>query len=83
MSTCPRCDGCGWVCENHPDRPWQGQHACECGGDSHFQRAGFSFGGRLRGELSEGPKSLLSQAPHGEIASFATTHAKNPAPFPK
>ncbi len=21
----------GWVCENHPDRPWQGPRACPCG----------------------------------------------------
>ena len=25
-------DGCGWVCENHPDKPWEGEHACPCGG---------------------------------------------------
>jgi hypothetical protein len=29
---CSRCDDTGWVCENHPDRPWLGRHACECGG---------------------------------------------------
>lgn len=31
---CENCDGQGWVCENHPDRPWGGaSHAvCECGG---------------------------------------------------
>jgi hypothetical protein len=23
---------CGWVCESHPNRPWQGEHACDCGG---------------------------------------------------
>jgi hypothetical protein len=22
----------GWVCENHPDTPWDGDHACSCGG---------------------------------------------------
>ena len=21
---CTMCDGTGWVCENHPDRPWRG-----------------------------------------------------------
>jgi hypothetical protein len=26
------CDDCGWVCENHPDRPFQGESACTCGG---------------------------------------------------
>jgi hypothetical protein len=25
-------EGCGWVCESHPERPWEGEHACTCGG---------------------------------------------------
>jgi hypothetical protein len=29
---CSPCEDCGWVCENHPVRPWEGQHACRCGG---------------------------------------------------
>jgi hypothetical protein len=29
---CALCEDCGWVCENHPDRPWSGDHACTCGG---------------------------------------------------
>lgn len=29
--TCPRCDGETWVCENHPDRPFYGRRACDCG----------------------------------------------------
>jgi hypothetical protein len=32
---CPHCAGDGWVCENHPERPWEGsrlQNACTCGG---------------------------------------------------
>jgi hypothetical protein len=29
--TCSLCDGSGWVCEEHPDQPWQGPHACTCG----------------------------------------------------
>jgi len=32
---CRICDDGGWVCENHPDRPWRGTSqradACECG----------------------------------------------------
>jgi hypothetical protein len=32
---CLVCDNTGWVCENHPDRPWRGNSqradACECG----------------------------------------------------
>jgi hypothetical protein len=32
MKWCARCDNCGWVCENHPDKPWLGDRACDCGG---------------------------------------------------
>ena len=33
---CPTCNGTGWVCENHPDRPWRASDdfslvACGCG----------------------------------------------------
>ncbi len=34
-SRCANCEGIGWVCENHPDRPWEGLSApgegCDCG----------------------------------------------------
>jgi hypothetical protein len=29
---CPQCDGQRWVCEIHPDQPWIGDRACQCGG---------------------------------------------------
>jgi hypothetical protein len=29
---CSVCEDCGWVCENHLDRPWEGEHARTCGG---------------------------------------------------
>jgi hypothetical protein len=29
---CDCCEDCGWVCENHPEKPWGGEHACGCGG---------------------------------------------------
>jgi hypothetical protein len=29
---CPVCEDCGWVCEDHADTPWSGEHACICGG---------------------------------------------------
>jgi hypothetical protein len=29
---CLVCEDTGWVCENHPDQPWEGPHACQCGG---------------------------------------------------
>ena len=32
FAKCALCEDCGWVCENHPDRPWDGKHACNCGG---------------------------------------------------
>jgi hypothetical protein len=28
MMVCKRCDDSGWVCEEHPGRPWAGPHAC-------------------------------------------------------
>jgi hypothetical protein len=28
---CPVCQGIGWVCENHPDKPWDGEKGCICG----------------------------------------------------
>jgi hypothetical protein len=32
VTTCSRCEDSGWVCEDHPERPWDGPHACGCGG---------------------------------------------------
>jgi hypothetical protein len=29
---CFLCEHTGWVCENHPDAPWDGEQACICGG---------------------------------------------------
>lgn len=29
---CERCNDCGWVCENHRDKPWDGEGRCKCGG---------------------------------------------------
>jgi AraC-like DNA-binding protein len=31
VTACGRCEGCGWVCENHPDKQWEGKQACGCG----------------------------------------------------
>lgn len=31
IKPCLLCDDMGWVCENHPDQPWEGPHACTCG----------------------------------------------------
>jgi hypothetical protein len=32
VKPCLQCDDEGWVCENHPDQPFAGPHACRCGG---------------------------------------------------
>ena len=33
---CDKCEDCGWVCENHNDKPWEGHcesdDYCKCGG---------------------------------------------------
>lgn len=33
---CIQCDDQGWVCESHPEQPWEGMssapNACACGG---------------------------------------------------
>lgn len=31
MTDCRTCDGEGWVCEDHPDKPWGNGKNC-CGG---------------------------------------------------
>jgi len=28
---CTHCEDVGWVCEDHPEKPWEGPHACNCG----------------------------------------------------
>jgi hypothetical protein len=28
---CPICRGIGWVCENHPEKPWDLELGCVCG----------------------------------------------------
>jgi hypothetical protein len=29
---CNLCEDVGSICERHPTRPWEGDHACTCGG---------------------------------------------------
>ncbi|OPH83855.1 hypothetical protein B2M20_04930 [Nitrobacter vulgaris] len=29
--SCPICRGIGWVCERHPDRPYDDEAGCACG----------------------------------------------------
>src|ERR1700733_10661673 len=57
------CEDCGWVCENHPHKPWEGEHACNCGArwcpvpvvQSESCRAPATDAGWVR---PEGPTSL-------------------------
>jgi hypothetical protein len=30
MRFCARCDNCRWVCQAHPEGPWEGPRACGC-----------------------------------------------------
>jgi hypothetical protein len=32
LMKCTLCEHCGWVSENHAHKPWEGVHACNCGG---------------------------------------------------
>jgi hypothetical protein len=32
LMECALCEDTGWVCENHHETPWDGEHACTCGG---------------------------------------------------
>ena len=60
---CQNCNDTGWVCENHPDRPWEtdSENDCQCGGAGSpcecNPRAALPPGSRLRkfrqGLLSE------------------------------
>jgi hypothetical protein len=29
--SCPTCRGVGWVCENHPHKPYDDELGCACG----------------------------------------------------
>ncbi|WP_316172162.1 MULTISPECIES: hypothetical protein [unclassified Bradyrhizobium] len=32
LERCPRCDGTRWICEAHPDLPWEDSpRGCRCG----------------------------------------------------
>jgi hypothetical protein len=43
---CILCADTGWVCENHPRRPWDGPYGCDCGGAGALP--GLQHGGRRR-----------------------------------
>jgi hypothetical protein len=51
---CTRCRGTRWVCERHPDRPWDGEHRCGCGPLPSVQR-----------QLSRMSRLILKRAPIG------------------
>jgi hypothetical protein len=31
LMKCTLCEDSAWVCERHPERPWDGESACGCG----------------------------------------------------
>jgi hypothetical protein len=35
---CPICRGIGWVCENHPEKPWDSELGCVCGAGAPCKR---------------------------------------------
>lgn len=45
---CNNCDSTGWVCENHPHKPWGGvsdrSDACDCGAGEPCMICNPSFG---------------------------------------
>src|SRR5260370_2008917 len=61
---CSVCEDCGWVCENHPYLPWQGEHAFKAG------RAGGAALGLLRkkGEQTGRPRARQLGEPAGAAA---------------
>src|SRR5450631_3266898 len=64
---CFVCEDCGWVCESHPERPWEGEHACTCGG------AGMPWPELQPLQMSRGP-TKASSAP----ISASTKHRTAP-----
>ena len=76
---CRNCANCGWVCENHPDRPWGGlsanPYACECGagapcGVCNLKMASAGYVERERDNiiafLKAQPESYSGWNPHDE-----------------
>lgn len=70
QAACANCDGSRWVCENHPDRPWEGMSApgegCGCGAGApcpccDLERAAARYIAPLR-ELVERSIALLESA---------------------
>ncbi|WP_342733743.1 hypothetical protein [Bradyrhizobium sp. B117] len=65
--TCARCDGTHWVCENHPERPWEGPKACGCGG-----------AGKLCPVCNRVGPDELPLLPNGFETGFTTTDVMRP-----
>lgn len=72
-ASCPNCDGTGLVCENHRDRPWDGESnredACGCGAGAPCpvcwdqRSAGKTWDKSLAGEAIEIGRPRYGEAP--------------------
>ena len=62
---CARCDDCGWVCEEHPYRPWQGVRACDYGALARPAPTAILLMTPQRASRSQGCRSRLMTKPGG------------------
>jgi hypothetical protein len=73
---CERCDGCRWVCEAHPERPWEGPCACGCGAIFVHHAIGVCFEPRRFG-FRDRQKKL---AQHRRLLSWLEMQQDPPEP---
>src|SRR5262245_60100683 len=64
--SCLYCEDTGWVCEAHPDQPWDGPHACTCGA------AGAPCPACNRSTRDEPPRLPKGFEPDGEQAGCSS-----------
>jgi hypothetical protein len=84
---CIFCADTGWVCENHPRRPWEGPHGCDCGGGSsrratsweYSPRTAFASGATSRNSFKHKQLACIAGAGIAEVseqcAAFAALNA--------
>jgi hypothetical protein len=63
---CSLYEDCGWVCESHPDRPWQGKHVCTCGGAPERPARGATRAKKLHSESRNRIDSLNQRVSSSE-----------------
>jgi hypothetical protein len=59
---CAVCHDTAWVCENHPDKPWDGPHACPCGAPGAPCPACNAINDRDAPRMPEGFKTEVDKA---------------------